>query len=107
MQQIRVAVIGTGFGAKVLAPWLSAHQGYDVRAIASVHRGDAERIHRDCAVARVYTDPREMLAAEDLDLVVIASASPVGWGSRWTGRRHSRVWPAGDWISRARRAVCA
>lgn len=74
MQKIRVGIIGTGFGARVHAPWLRAHAGYDVRAIASVRRGDEERIRSDSGVDRVYLDSGRMLAEEELDLVVIASA---------------------------------
>lgn len=74
MQRIRVGVIGTGFGARVHAPWLSAHPGYDMQCIASVHRSDPDRIRSDSGVDRVYQDWHEMLDKEQLDLLVVASA---------------------------------
>lgn len=74
VQRIRVGVIGTGFGARVHAPWLSAHPGYDMRCIASVHRSDPDRIRSDSGVDHVYQDWREMLDKEQLDLLVVASA---------------------------------
>lgn len=74
MQRIRVGIIGTGFGARVHAPILRAHPGFDVQAIASVTRGDSTRIQSESGVDRVYADWRQMLDREKLDLLVVASA---------------------------------
>lgn len=70
----KVGIIGTGFGAKVHAPVFKHHPNFDVSAIASVSRGRAEEIKAQTGIERVYTDWREMLEQEQLDLVAVASA---------------------------------
>ncbi len=74
MQKIRVGIIGTGFGAKVHAPMISYHDGFEVVAIASVTRGNIEEARNTSGIQNVYTDWRLMLEMEQLDLVVVASA---------------------------------
>ncbi|MFB6468283.1 Gfo/Idh/MocA family protein [Cytobacillus sp. Hz8] len=74
MQKIRVGIIGTGFGAKVHAPIMRFHDGFEVVAIASVTRRDMTDIKRISGIENVYTDWRLMLMVEDLDLIVVASA---------------------------------
>jgi predicted dehydrogenase len=74
MKKIRVGIIGTGFGAKVHAPMMKFHEGFEVTAIASVSRGDVENVKTVSGVDNVYTDWKQMLEQESLDLVVVASA---------------------------------
>ncbi|MGA9227344.1 MAG: Gfo/Idh/MocA family oxidoreductase [Mesobacillus sp.] len=40
MGKIKVGIIGTGFGAKVHAPMMDHHEGFQVVAISSVSRGN-------------------------------------------------------------------
>ncbi|MGE8205688.1 Gfo/Idh/MocA family protein [Heyndrickxia sp. NPDC080065] len=74
MNKFKVGIIGTGFGAKVHAPMMNFHDGFDVVAIASVSRGNVENVKQSSGVNNVYTDWRKMLDQEQLDFVVIASA---------------------------------
>jgi predicted dehydrogenase len=74
MQKFKVGIIGTGFGAKVHAPQMDAHEGFEVVAVSSVSRGNVEAAQKASGVGNVYTDWRLMLEQEQLDLVVVASA---------------------------------
>jgi len=72
--KIKVGIIGTGFGAKVHAPMMDHHEGFQVVAISSVSRGNIEEARNVSGIDRVYTDWQQMLEQETLDLVVVASA---------------------------------
>ncbi len=74
MEKFRVGIIGTGFGAKVHAPMMDHHEGFEVVAVSSVSRGNTEEARNVSGIENVYTDWRQMLEQEELDLVVIASA---------------------------------
>lgn len=73
-KKIRVGIIGGGFGAKVHAPILKSHHGFEVVSLASVGRGRVNELKEETGIERVYDDWKEMLETEDLDLVSIASA---------------------------------
>ncbi|MGZ9584474.1 Gfo/Idh/MocA family protein [Paenibacillus marinisediminis] len=73
MSIVRVGIIGTGFGLSVHAPLFNHHEGFEVRAIASVYRKDKLMESNTFAEARIYSDWKEMLDHEDLDLVTITS----------------------------------
>ncbi|WP_158651446.1 Gfo/Idh/MocA family protein [Mesobacillus jeotgali] len=74
MEKFRVGIIGTGFGAKVHAPLMDHHEGFEVVAISSVSRGNIVEAQKASGIENVYTDWREMIEKETLDLVVVASA---------------------------------
>lgn len=69
-----MGIIGTGFGARVHAPMMDHHEGFDVVAVSSVSRGNIEEARKASGIENVYTDWRQMLEQETLDLVVVASA---------------------------------
>lgn len=70
-RQIRVGLIGYGFSGKTFhAPLIAGVPGLKLCAVAS---RDAGKVTADIPDARVYGTPREMLAANDIDLVVIAT----------------------------------
>lgn len=73
-KKIRVAIIGTGFGAKVHAPIMQSHSGFEVVAISSVHRGNVDQIKQETGIAHVYEDWKQMLDNESIDLLSVASA---------------------------------
>jgi predicted dehydrogenase len=73
-KKIRVGIIGTGFGAKVHAPIMQNHPGFEVVAISSVHRGNLETVKQETGIASVYDDWKAMLQNETLELVSVASA---------------------------------
>ncbi|MHB1294359.1 MAG: Gfo/Idh/MocA family protein [Anaerolineae bacterium] len=73
---LKAAVIGLGILGGQHADYLAKHPGVVVTAVADV-RGEvagcvAERMH-----AQAYTDYREMLRAQRLDLVVVATPDPL------------------------------
>ncbi|WP_246943422.1 Gfo/Idh/MocA family protein [Bacillus pinisoli] len=72
--KIRVGIIGTGFGAKVHAPIMQAHPGYEVVAISSVHRGNLETVVNETGITKVYDSWQKMLQEEELDLLSVVSA---------------------------------
>ena len=74
LEKFKVGIIGTGFGAKVHAPMMDHHEGFDVVAISSVSRGNIEDARKASGIANIYTDWRQMIEKETLDLVVVASA---------------------------------
>jgi predicted dehydrogenase len=74
MKKFKVAIIGTGFGAKVHAPQMNFHEGFEVVAVSSVTRGNIEDAQKVSGIENIYTDWRLMLEQEELDLIVVASA---------------------------------
>ncbi len=74
LEKFRVGIIGTGFGAKVHAPMMDHHEGFEVVAVSSVSRGNIEEARKASGIENIYTDWRQMLEQETLDVVVVASA---------------------------------
>ncbi|MBM7663456.1 putative dehydrogenase [Bacillus mesophilus] len=72
--KIRVGIIGTGFGAKVHAPIMQTHPGFEVVAISSVHRGNLEVVKQETGVEKIYDNWQQMIKEEELDLLSVASA---------------------------------
>ncbi|WP_456275212.1 Gfo/Idh/MocA family protein [Bacillus sp. AK128] len=73
-KKIRVGIIGTGFGAKVHAPIMQSHPGFEVVAISSVYRGNLDSVKQETGVENIYDDWKKMLQEQELDLLSIASA---------------------------------
>jgi predicted dehydrogenase len=69
---LRVGVIGTGFGASVHVPAFKAAPDFEVVAIVSRHRANAERVAREHAIGWAGDDYRAMLRQVDLDAISIA-----------------------------------
>ncbi len=74
MDVVRVGIAGSGFGARIHAPMLRAHPGFEPVAIASLHRGDPDRVRAESGVEHVLDDWHRLLDLP-LDLLVVA-ASP-------------------------------
>lgn len=70
---LRVGVIGTGFGATVHVPAFKAAPEFEVAAIVSGHRENAERVAREHGLGWFGDDYRAMLREVDLDVVSIAT----------------------------------
>lgn len=72
--RLRVGVIGTGFGSTVHVPAFEAAPDFEVIAIVSGHRENAERVAREHGIGWWGDDYRDMLReVTDLDLVSIAT----------------------------------
>jgi predicted dehydrogenase len=69
---LRVGVIGTGFGATVHVPAFNAAPEFDVVAIVSRHKENAERVAAQHGIGWSGDDYRTMLREVDLDVVSIA-----------------------------------
>jgi len=70
--QLKVGVIGVGFGSQVYVPAFRS-EGWDVVAICSRNREKAAKVAADAGIRGVHTDPLELIARDDLDAVAIAS----------------------------------
>jgi predicted dehydrogenase len=69
---LRVGVIGTGFGATVHVPAFNASPDFEVAAIVSRRKENAERVAEDHGIGWAGDDYRAMLRDVDLDVVSIA-----------------------------------
>jgi predicted dehydrogenase len=70
---LRVGVIGTGFGATVHVPAFKAAPEFDVVAVVSGNRANAERVAAEAGIGWCGSDYRAMLREVDLDVVSIAT----------------------------------
>ncbi|MBN9555621.1 MAG: oxidoreductase [Alphaproteobacteria bacterium] len=70
-KDIGVGLVGYGFAGKTFhAPLIQAVDGLALRAIAS---GDVAKVRKDFPGMRVHADPAELMLADGVDLVVIAT----------------------------------
>lgn len=73
MKKLKIAVVGLGrIGWQVHLPEIKKNDKYDLRAVVDVNE-DRLREAEEEYKAKGYTDLKEMLEREELDLVVIAS----------------------------------
>jgi predicted dehydrogenase len=70
---LRVGVIGTGFGSQVHVPAFQQAPDFEVVAIVSRRRENAERVAREAGLGWFSDDYRAMLRDVDLDVVSIAT----------------------------------
>ncbi|MGH7673889.1 MAG: Gfo/Idh/MocA family protein [Gemmatimonadales bacterium] len=70
---VRVGVIGTGFGRRVQVPALALVPGVRVTAVASGHRANAEATAREFGIPHVFDDGAELARSPEVDLVLVAS----------------------------------
>lgn len=71
MSQLRVGIVGSGFGGAVHAPAFTLHPRFEVVAIASPRRAD--HIARERHIPNAFRSVTEMLAGVELDVVAVAS----------------------------------
>nr|WP_197942502.1 oxidoreductase [Sphingomonas sp. HMP9] len=68
---VRVGLIGYGFSGRTFhAPLIRSVAGLELRAVSS---RDAGKVHADFPGMTVHADPRALITAADIDLVVIAT----------------------------------
>jgi predicted dehydrogenase len=71
MRRLRVGLIGYGYAGKTFhAPLIAAVPALELAAVAS---SDASKVHADWPGVTVLATPGELIARDDLDLVVIAT----------------------------------
>jgi predicted dehydrogenase len=71
--KIRVGVIGTGFGALTQIPGFQRSAGVEVVAVTSGREQRARQVAAKFGIGAGYSDYRQMLAEQQLDLVSIAT----------------------------------
>lgn len=69
---IRVGVVGTGFGAMVHVPALSAMEGVEVTAICSNRKQHAHEVAARYRIPNIYDDYQELFADRQIDAVTLA-----------------------------------
>jgi scyllo-inositol 2-dehydrogenase (NADP+) len=73
LPSVRVGLIGYGFsGATFQAPLIASITGLRLTRVCS---SQGERVRRDFPAAQVVADPAALIAADDVDLVVVATAN--------------------------------
>ena len=70
---LRVGLIGTGFGKSTQMPGFQSRHDIEVVAVCSGHLEKAQAFARECGIADAYDDYRAMLAKEQLDIVSIVT----------------------------------
>jgi predicted dehydrogenase len=73
MCAVRVGIIGTGFGASVIAPGMRCVSGAELVAVTSAREERAQAVAREWGMQHAFSDYREMLRTVPLDLVCISS----------------------------------
>ncbi len=69
--RLKVGLIGYGYAGKTFhAPLISAVPSLELAAVAS---SDAAKVHADWPGVQVHSSPAELIARDDIDLVVIAT----------------------------------
>ncbi|MFO1324521.1 MAG: Gfo/Idh/MocA family oxidoreductase [Burkholderiales bacterium] len=68
----RVGIVGLGFGAQVHLPAFRS-EGWEVAALCARNGEHARRIAGEAGVPHVHTDPRELVARDDIDAVAIST----------------------------------
>ncbi|HEY5595896.1 MAG TPA: Gfo/Idh/MocA family oxidoreductase [Candidatus Bipolaricaulota bacterium] len=79
MKDIRIALVGTGFGKRVMLPAFAACPGGKVVAVCSGQRANAQAAATAHGISGIYTDHHAMLEHEALDLVVITTPPRLHW----------------------------
>jgi len=71
LDRLRVGLIGYGYAGKTFhAPLIAAVPALELAAVAS---SDAAKVHADWPGVTVHASPAELIARDDIDLVVIAT----------------------------------
>jgi predicted dehydrogenase len=71
LERLRVGLIGYGYAGKTFhAPLIAAVPALELAAVAS---SDAAKVHADWPGVTVHATPAELVARDDIDLVVIAT----------------------------------
>jgi predicted dehydrogenase len=70
---IRVGIIGTGWGAAILAPGLVATPDVDIVAICSARRSRAESAAERFGARFAFDDYRQLVTMDDLDLIFVGA----------------------------------
>src|ERR1700746_2028010 len=70
---IRWGILGSGWIAERFIESVGAHTGQDIVAIGSRSKDKAEEFASRMALKRAYGDYNELVAADDLDVIYVAT----------------------------------
>ncbi len=73
VSDLRVGVIGVGWGSLVLAPAFGVARGYEVVALCSRQRERVSAAAEKLGIGRTTTDWRELVHSEDVDVVAVCT----------------------------------
>jgi predicted dehydrogenase len=68
----KIGIIGLGFGAQVYAPAFRS-EGWEVAGVCGRNRDKTAKVADEMGVHSVHTNPKELIARDDLDAVAIAT----------------------------------
>ena len=93
---LRWGILGSGWIAERFIESVRAHTKQDIVAVGSRRKDRAEEFASHMALKRAYGDYNELVAADDLDVIYVATPHNMHHeGSRWghagTQRRQARV----------------
>lgn len=71
--EVRVGIVGTGFGKRVHLPGYLATPGVTITAICSADLSRAEEAAGECGAPHAFDDYRKMVESDDVDLVSVAT----------------------------------
>jgi predicted dehydrogenase len=74
---LRVGIIGVGWGSLVLAPAFGVAQGYEVAALCSRQEQRVQAAAAKLGIAQATTDWRELIQQDDLDVIAICTPTPL------------------------------
>ncbi len=78
-RNVRIGLVGTGFGRRVMLPAFAACDGAELAAVCSGRRGNAEATAKLFDIPGIYDDYEAMLEHEKLDLVAITTPPHLHW----------------------------
>jgi predicted dehydrogenase len=70
---IRVGIIGLNYGRQVHLPAYKANPKYEVMAVCARTPGHAEAVAQEFNIPNWYTEARQLIASNEIDLISIAS----------------------------------
>jgi predicted dehydrogenase len=73
VKKIGVGIVGTGFGRSAQVPGFEACEGVEIVAVCSGHEERARKVAFECGAQHAFTDYRDMMQLEGLDLVSIVT----------------------------------
>src|SRR5687767_14993964 len=79
-EKLRIAVVGAGYCGPNLARNFSTSPDWELVAICDLDRERAEKVASQVGHVSVITDLDELLAAEDLDAIAIATPARTHYG---------------------------
>lgn len=113
--ELRVGLVGAnpscGWGRAAHVPAIAAAPGVTLHAVAGRSRADAEAAAQAFGAALAFTDPEDLAASPEVDIVAVAVRAPAHREIVLTGLRHGKAvdceWPLGVNLAEAEELAAA